>query len=391
MTVGLSSFQPSRLQTAVIRAVELHPNTAAQLPSLDESSLPALRRRVARAAESSSLLESLALELTPREVRGLVSGLDVWEDLREAVVSLLGMRLRPGHLPLLWRAWQRLPQLRELQGLITALPKESWQFLPAAYAALAPLWVASEQPGVALQGWLDRQQMTHTDLPRLGGVGFMADTPLTRLVHEAVLTHGSAAQLRIEGDSTLVRLAREMPVDGSRMLFGRNYLARFAPTDWRMPILEQIRKWYGLPRRPRLPRFWEGVAKETRDAFQQLFIRRTLERAFGDDERSRYWLRWAPSLDDAHEGDAGGTRYVVMLFQRFGVIEFFEIGNAAYFYDRTKAESFAARRAYSPADLKDVLFPRIGWFGDNRLIHRDGWSATADRMVTAYTRHFEGA
>jgi hypothetical protein len=390
VTARFAFFQPMRLQAAVVKAVELHPATAAQLVSIDESSLPALRRRVVRAAGSAAALESLALELSPREVRGLLTGLVLWEDLREAVMVLLGLRLRASHLPMLWKAWQRLPLLVELRELVGRLPAEAWQFLPPAFAPLAPAWVAVDQPGVALQAWLDKQQMTHSDLPLLGGAGFMADTPLLRLVHEAVLTHGSATQLRRETGSALVRLGREMPVEGTRMLFGRNYLARFAPNEWLLPVVEEVRTWYGLPRRPRLPRFWEAVPEQTRDAFQQLFIRKTLERVFRDDERSRYWLRWVSALDDAHEGDAAGTPYVIMLFPKFGVIEFLEWGKAAYFYDRAKAESFAGRRANSPADLREVLFPRIGWFGDNRLIHRDGWTATADNMVAGYTRHYGG-
>jgi hypothetical protein len=75
VTARFALFQPMRLQAAVVKAVELHPATAAQLVSIDESSLPALRRRVVRAASSPAALESLALELSPREVRGLLTGL----------------------------------------------------------------------------------------------------------------------------------------------------------------------------------------------------------------------------------------------------------------------------------------------------------------------------
>lgn len=390
MTAKLAGFQPSRLQAAARKAVDLHPNTADALGAVDASSLATLRQRVQSASGDAAAVTSLANELSPREVRHLITGLEHWRELRTDVLHLLGVRLRSSHMPVLWQAWQRLPQLHELIELMGRLPPAAWIFLPTPYAQLAPAWIRAPDAGLELQGWLDARGLTHSDLPRLGGARFALDTPLARLVHEAVLTHGSASQLRREGQEALVRTAGELPVEGKRMLFGRNYLRRFESSDWSLRVLEAIRSWYGLPRRPRFRRFWDEVPEALRDAFQRFFVTRTLGRAFGDDDRGRYWKRWLDHLDDAHEGNAGETPYVVLLFPNFGVVEFFRVGNAAYFYSREKAESFASRRVYAPSALKEVQYPIMRFLTGNRLIHHANWEMKADRLVDAYRRHFGG-
>jgi hypothetical protein len=387
MSTIVAAFEPTRLLAAVERAITLHPHCADAPPGLDPAELPALRRRVAAAAGDAAAVESLAAELTPREVRGLLTGLLVWEDLRTAVVALLELRLKPTHLPQLWTAWQRLPQLPELRALIERFDPSAWGFLNAPFQQLAPAWIAAVEAGVMIQAWLDEQKLTHPDLPRLGGAGILPDTPLTRLVHEAVLTHGSSDQLRREPVPVLVRLSREMDAGGKRLLFGRNYLVRIPVDRWAMPVLEEIRRSYGLPRRARLPRFWEGVPDELRDAFQLLFIERDLERAFGaDSDRHLYWRRWTNRLDDVHSGSAGSTDYAILIFAGFGVVEFFVIGHAAYFYSRAEAEAYTRENHYSPASLKKIQASGVSWFGDNRLIHSGNWQPKADRTVRAYLR-----
>lgn len=382
----LAAFEPTQLRAAVIEAIRLHPDTATAPAMPSPDAVQQLKRRVV-AARAQDRLEELAAVLTPRDVKGLVTGLLLWEDLRPAVVTLLRLKIKPSIAPLLWTAWQRIPQLPELRELLAELPAEAWHFLHQTVRSEAPAWVISEDAGIPIQAWAEQHGLTHEELPSIAGNVFVPETPLMRLVHEAVLTHGSEDQLRRESPRSLFTLGRELAAAGKRSAFGRNYLVRMPAPAWHDQILELIRNTYGMPRRPRLPTFWETIPEEIRNAFQKRFIDKSLKDVFKDaTERHRYWSKWSGALTDIAKGNAGNTPFAVLLFENFGVIEFFEVGNAAYFYDLPQAESYLQRRAYGPSDLKDVQPRFLRFSTDNRLIHHHGWESRADRLVQACLR-----
>ena len=78
---------------------------------------------------------------------------------------------------------------------------------------------------------------------------------------------------------------------------------------------------------------------------------------------------------------AGQVQYAILDFSRFGVVEFFKTGNAAYFYDPATLREIEKRRPGSPADLKIRM--RIGR-GDNRLNHHSNWEPRADDLVQSW-------
>jgi hypothetical protein len=247
-------------------------------------------------------------------------------------------------------------------------------------------WVAADAPGVEIVGRLALLQRSYSDLAREWPTLITADTPLLRLVRDAVLTHGTTAQLRAEGGTQLWQWSRELAPLGW-ILFGRNYLSQLPAVEWHQPIVNRIAQSYGLPRRPRLPEFWQEVPADAQAAFQRLFVRDRIQRAFKDDtDRHGYWMRWEASFDDIEFGRAGTTDYAVLHFDRFAVVEFFEVGHAAYFYDPTKLADVMRIPAREPGGRKVMYHP----FGreDNRLLHMPsgGWYGKADRMVRQWIR-----
>lgn len=386
----LSSLGPSRLARAREMVVAAHPGTAAAPVAVAPDKLAALRRRVAEAGPDREALARLARELAPREVRALVTGLEQWEELRPACAYLLHLRARRGLLVPLWRAWQRFPAVALLRKVLLYYAREfGWEEAAgSAYAELAAEWAADEEPGLRIREWLDGLGKSYSDLPEMSACPLLLNTPLLLLVRGAVLTDGSAAQLEREGGARLHTWSAELG-PAQRVRFGRNYLMRIPAADWHRPILDRIEATYGLPRRPKLASFWDGVPEEIRLAFQRIFIGEKLRRAFHDDtDRYEYWMRWSDAFADVQLARAGTVDYAILHFEDFGVVEFFQVGNAAYFYEREQLERIARVDARTPSDLRDLYYPRFAGGEDNRLIHSPNgrWYGKASRQVRLWIK-----
>lgn len=383
-------FTPRRLAAAVERAIELHPGTALAPTPLPAEGLGALRGRVAAAGGERDRLDQLARELSPREVRGLVTGLEQWEELRASVAHLVLARAQASLVPPLWRAWQRFPSVDAVRSTLILLAERfGWREAAGEpYAALVAGWVGASAPGVEIQGWLDGLGKSVSDLPGLSACPLAPETPLLKLVRDAVLTHGSSRQLRTEGTRSLLAWSKEL-APPQRVLFGRNYLSRIPIDEWDWPALELIERSYGLPKRPRLPQFWHPLPETIRAAFQRHFIRQRLREAFHDDtDRFAYWTRWEDAFHDIQIGKAGDTGYAALRFDRFGAVEFFQVGHAAHFYPEQDLDRILAKRIYAPHDLKERDDLALDGRG-NRLIHSPagGWYGKADRMVNRWIAH----
>lgn len=382
-------FQPMRLIRAREAIVRAHPGTATAPPMLHSDARSRLRQRVAAAQGDTAALESLSRELTPREVRSLVGGLEHWEDLRDAVAHLLLIRIRPAHVRFLWHAWQRHPRVFEVGDiLVKSADRFGWEeAVGSMYAAMARKWVTASEPGIAIQRWLDDLGLSFSDCASLAQTPFTPDTPLLRLVRNAVMAHGSGAQLGVERPERLYSWIQELgPED--RILFGRNYLVKIRSGDWHRPILEWIERSYGVPRRPSFPPFWEGVPESVKSAFQKLFIRKWIREIFHNDiDRRDYWERWADHIEYVQRGEVARTEYGVLDFGSFGVVEFFEYGHAAYFYPEQMLARIRARTITTASDLRELYNPPFGFRSSNRLIHSPaprGWFGRADEMVATW-------
>jgi hypothetical protein len=385
----LAEVRPMLLVEARAAVQMRHPNFATLEVVAAPEVFDALRTRVHAATRAGEeALRALAAALGPREVRRLITGLREWEELRGAVVFLLRERARASLLGPLWQVWETVPTAVEVrEALLEFGGRYGWDGAVASpYTAHAERWVGASNPGESIRGWLDAQGLSASDLPRLAGTPLRADTPLHRLVREAVLTDGSVSQYRTEGSPALNRWRSELSPQKA-VRFGQNYLVHLPINEWYRPILNWIEATYGLPRRPRLASFWEPVPESVRKAFQAIFIRERIADIFrGDEARREYWLRWTNALADVVRGEVRGVEYGILDFGNFGVVEFFQYGHAAFFYPPQMLERLRQRRVSDPADLRHRWYPQfLPW--TNRLIHRQGWQYRADEMVRAWMKH----
>ena len=311
---------------------------------------------------------------------------------RPAAATIIRQRLNRGLCLPLWNTWQRYPGSAQATKLCEQAGDEyGWdRMVDAGMASQVASWVRSADPGAAVRDWLADRGQTYSDLPNLLENPLRPDTPLTRMVRTAVMTGGTAPQLRREGSGRLVGWFHELgPLDLRK--FASHYLVTLDVEEWADVVLRQIGAQYGSPIGGRQA-LWRKVPSNRSDAFHQWFLRSKLDQIFaGDTDRHAYWLSKVQGMIDIETGKAGRTQYAWLDFGGFAVVEFFEVGNAAYFYSREEARALRVKRPGSPAALKIRRKVQFGWTTvPNWLIHAGNWPSRADSYLARWIRGTKG-
>jgi len=216
---------------------------------------------------------------------------------------------------------------------------------------------------------------------------------LFRSAWHELLTKGTAKDLRVQ-ESERVRREWLKPTTGAGAIveYGRHYLNTLKEfKHWYEPLLELIAERYGCPARDKgfEDPFWKRVSQEARDAYLQWYISRQILEFF-EGERAEFWryflhrhyVRYVtPTLD--------GNGFLLD-FGTFGVVEFKDIGNAAYIYPKAVFDVHWSRaKSYiNPSELKDRsrTVKSVGQQG--RIIHRPrgAWQIQAQNEIERLLR-----
>ena len=381
-------YIPRKLANVRREVVQAHPSTAQAMVDASHTRLEALHDRIRECVADSVALRRLADGLSGRDVRGIARSLGRWDDVRPAAASIVRRRMNRRLLPKLWLTWEEHPGVTDVANLCAlAGDRYGWSLIGReGMEAEVARWVGARNPGEIVREWLATQGHTYSDLADLAESPLRPNTPLTRAVRTAVMTHGTSGQLRAEGAEQLLRWLPELnPL--RQKGFARHYLVTLRVGEWADAVLRAIESSYGSPRGPRSA-FWNLVPQDRRDAFLHWLLRMRLDRAFsGETDRHGYWLSRVSEMIDVETGRAGGTEYAWLVFGDFAVVEFFEVGNAAYFYSRQQARQLRATKPRSPAALKSRETVRFGWSSiPNWLIHGMGWQGQADRYLETWAR-----
>lgn len=386
------TFRPQRLAEARARVVAAHPSVA-QLAAWEPSGAEELKGRVAAAAGSRDALRTLAFELTPRELVFVVRSVGAWEDLREAIAVLVAERPKDQFVLALWRAWESFPQV----DLILSLLRDVSGRFGVRTLTLGPIsdavpeWLRASDTIASVVVWMDHEALKPEDLHAVSDSPFRSDTPLIGQIFEGVLIAGSEQQLLALGPSRIEEGWTVMGTDG-RIAAGQHYLDVLTASTWDDALLDRTRGWYGMPGVPAsIARFWKGVSEEDQRAFRRHFIAEDLAQAFrGDTERHDYWQGWGDQDEilEIHRGYAGDSEWALLSFGGFSVLEFFTIGNAAFFLPKAEVVRIDWASARKE-DLKRPIPNPVTGRGDNRLIHRSTWQFRADAMMAQWLGRYK--
>ncbi|TVR53840.1 MAG: hypothetical protein EA421_09980 [Gemmatimonadales bacterium] len=388
------SFRPTQVSRAVGRALILHPDSLTSgPPSIPQKSLQAVRRRLAEAQArgTTEALEELARGLVPMELNAVARGLLIWPEVADTAEAVLLARSSPRPCATLWQNLEGAPADRRSHRVLAKLvqaPRARWPGPKERETVTA--WLAGETLEDGVMAWSRKERVTLVEeLAR-------KESPLSR--DTRMVAHLAGAWLRKGKDEEILREPLPLRQKGwdylspeGRQEAGRNYLRSLSMGKWEEPFCVAIADSFGLPFSPESRReFWDPLSDFIRKAFHRRMIRKTLDEFFTDHERKDYWVnRWSEQMMEVKAGEAGTVRYAIMVFQRFGVVEFFETGNAAYFYDLDLTRRFMMVRPDSPGELKQrIRYPvdRLRGAPDNRLMHSQGWRERGDRRMQAWLK-----
>lgn len=386
------SFHPQRLPAARQTVVLRHPGFENPLPPVEGEVTADLKRRVEQASEDPAALRRLASELSAPEVRMLAHALVMWPKLEGAIREII--RQRPDRLltPILWKNLEGLPgnqgSLELLRLILGRKGRHLWPREP--WRATVSTWFQNEVLVPAIAGWADGKESAIDALPELPDTPFSQDTALLRSVLGHVLMTADQAGILRQPEGARRAAWGELSPDGKTRA-GSHYLRTVETRGWEGWMLKRIEDSFGLPGAEKSrPAFWDAVPEELRKEFRVRRLSKKLEEVFADHERLDYWKsRWIHEIRDITQDRAGVTPYAVLDFGRFGVVEFMQVGNAAYFYYKEDLKEIASRSATTPSGLKSKKYYAVDrgrWRQDNRLIHVRGWQSTADSRMRRWLK-----
>lgn len=379
-------FKPFRLESILKRVREDHPIYQGKSIEITRSLLEAVRAR----------LESCPLQSVPTLARKLTSSemlccLDILvTDKNGETAEKAAAAVRTGPRPLvLLEGWKKLiaqyphDLLEEtVRALIDALDVKQ-----LVDAGVAPPWVSDWLENASLVGGVftffsDNRPYTTLD-SYLQACRLDEAHGLHRSVWRQLLTRGKAEDLLAESGSRMVEemvkfsTTRRDLTDG-----GRHYLNTVRSSkNWHEQILDTIAKAFGLPGDPEAAAahedsFWKGVDTSVKLEYHKWLLLRQISRFF-EGERAEFWKPYAESelvksVKEILNGDG-----LMLDFGTFGVVEFKEIGNAAYVYPRGVFRKYwmTANTLHTPPDFKNrnltINLSQRRWYG--RIFHSVGW------------------
>jgi hypothetical protein len=384
------AFKPELLPKASLKVVALHPSSGRRLPKLDVLSEDSLWERIREAAGDRGALHALADGLSNPELRAIATGLVQWLDLRSDLEVMLDHRCPRRLSPVLWGNLEaepaNEPSQRLLRKLITLEGKHLWP--PASWHEEARRWLHQRPLVPRITAWAGREGHGVTALPALYESPFSRGTPLLRALLEQVLIAGDKAAISREPARDRKACWHGLSPD-ARSSAGANYLVKVSEDAWEEWVLDEIEDSFGLPGSERSrAAFWKPIPDDIQQAFRVRQLSKKLDAFFVDHERLDYWKsRWLQEMRDMRQARAGGTPYAVLEFGKFGVVEFMEVGNAAYFYYTEDLKAITKGWATHPSDLKEQKSYAVdGFYTDNRLLHHQGWQYRADSRMRRWLK-----
>jgi hypothetical protein len=282
------------------------------------------------------------------------------------VGEILGMAEWQVHLP-------ELPELEAGVGVGNAA---------AMYSALATQYSESNlnwRDWIAnLAGFGVRTDVEASFASKLGG----------GVAGQAALTSGSVFFTREDAETTRA-YAKGLVSQSDIRALAIGYLPAIEAESWDDEILELIVQ---LLHDPRLRReLWSGISPEIQDAVALWMNRHKLSEFFlrgaGDKRRFDFWVEFVDHMGP-HSAGRIGPGQGFFEFPGFGVVEFMETGNAAYFYDQRTYLRMLNRRPPPPnGALKDRDLLMLVHGEEGRMIHSGEWEWKWRPRVAALIAH----
>lgn len=382
----LETFQPELTSQALEKVRTLHPTRKRVAMEVDSQFLEKLKSLLLRTPFPE--LPELAQSLNVQYLRGslLLLCLEDEERLVEKAEIVILQRRRRDLLAYAWYLLKMrypVPRLERVARVLgkkfgwkRVVPAESLSDRISAWFVSSPLDSSIlrdflQSGATKLESWLE-----NVDIHRNSG--------LFRAVRRRLLMWFDKATIDRLGHEYLLKIAQDER-DQAQREFAARYLNQLKTENhWQFPVLNWIKGKFGSPPREAkaLTLFWKSVESEARMRFKKWAVERALGEFFKDindpNGRFRFWKRFSDHIIEVEKTADGDV--ALLDFGHFGVVEFAQIGNAAYVYPAVHFQQVrqrAARRIYDNRALKipSRTIKKLAW--DGRIIHSGAWQHRA--------------
>lgn len=168
--------------------------------------------------------------------------------------------------------------------------------------------------------------------------------------------------------------------------FNRNELARFSDNylrkvrfeKFQYSILNYINYNFDKPNNPYFSIYWKQMSSVAISKFNKWLSLKVMKDFFGESDRFRFWRNYLEILEGWYLVRSKGQLFLD--FGNFVVVEFKEIGNAAYIYEKSVFEEKFGRfanesNAVPNSKLKDQFL------AIDRITHSGNWEYRAAQII----------
>jgi len=388
----LSQFQPSKLEETLQIIREKHPKRGSQDIRVDKSLIDEVRTILENTENEK--VPPLAWGFNKKQILACLEIVALGRKGETAEKAAVILMTRPKGMTIL-KGFRKLIRQYEHKLLekVIKVQLESKGYDIFERTQFEPLrikkWLLCETLGSGLFAEYKSTRKNELLDDYLSALPITEKDGLYKWSWRYLLLHGNPEDIRRESGQ---RIYSEF-IDKDNIKFFKkfcvNYLNKLNKSEyWYEPILDLIAKEYGLPKgkmdqtgyeNP----FWSEINSSTKDELRKWLLMKRIEAFFGNDERSDFWKSYVEkgSISDAET--ILSNEGFMLNFGKFGVVEFKEIGNAAYIYPSDVFREYwrSSERRYHPSSFKDMsrTIKTVNW--DGRIVHPQGWQQRAHQLI----------
>lgn len=393
-------FRSNQLDEVLETVRRQHPIRKGKTLEIEASIVDEVRERLA-ACDIESLAD-LAYSFDLRHILACIEIIAVDKEGDTAEKAAHIAQLRPRDQAIL-SGWIKLVktypnQLLEnlLKALLTEKGFEALVIHPKISERM-PYWFVSENlaRGV-LKDYQGSQAKSNFD-SYLAEQQLIPENGLHQSAWWMLLLKGKAGDLKREKPSRIMSEFNKVIKSALLIKFAQHYLNTLnGRQEWAEPILKFIKNKWGEPkpiddRKDKESRFWQGVSDIARQEFRRWLMIEEVE-SFFEGKRADFWRIYleANQVRDVRNILAGEG--FLLDFGRFGVIEFKNVGNAAYIYPENEFRKFwdgatfwTNTASHFKNTAKTVRIPsEPGW--DGRILHFKSWQDKTQTRINRLLR-----
>lgn len=394
------SFKSTRLDEVLETVRKQHPVRKGKTIQIESSLVDEVRERLGACKVEN--LADLAYAFDLRHMLACIEIIAVDKEGETAEKAAYVVQLRPRDQVII-SGWFKLvksypnPLLENLlKVLLTEKGFEALSVHPKV-SDRVPYWFVAKN---LAQGVFNDYQKSH---PTSNLNSYLAEQNLDpedglyRRAWWTLLAKGKADELKREKPARILAEFSKAIKSATLIRFGQHYLNTIkGRAEWAELILKFINNKWGGPKptndkKDSEGRFWQGVNDFARDEFRRWLMIQEVENFF-EGERADFWRIYvdANKVRDVKNILAGEG--FMLDFGRFGVVEFKNVGNAAYIYPGGEFKKFWDGVAFwtsMASHFKDTTktvrqSSELGW--DGRIVHFKYWQDRAKTRINKLLR-----